>query len=183
VYDTRLVLIPDYHLGFSILTASDAVSIKRNAGFKIISVVNNHVLRTILPALDNVARYQAKRAFAGRYSSSLPGGTSHSITLEVDSQPALKLTKWVYNCTDMLMELGRPFVERGGVIDFRLQPNELYTGNITGFTGIYGSNPWEIVDLFSYGNVGLEQFVFELDSSGVATSIQSKGLRDTLKKV
>lgn len=181
MYDTKLALVPDYDIGFAILAASDAASIKGNAGLKVISDVNDEVAKTLLPALEDIGRERTERAFAGRYSSSVHG-VAHSITVGVDPQAALGLTEWLYNGTDILKELGRPWTQKDQVLDFRLQPNELYGANETGFTGTFGGYSWQAVDMYRYAKVGLEQFVFEVDENGIAVSLQSKGLRATLKK-
>lgn len=182
MYHTKLALIPDFNIGLSILTGSDSAPMKRNAGIKVISIVSNEIIRTILPSLDNIAKEKAKRTFAGSYAS-YSCGLTHSIVVEVDSNPGLKLTKWDYNGADVLKELGRPLTNRSQVFDFRLQPNELYSDKRVGFTGVSGSDAWETGNLFRYGTVGLEQFAFEVDDSGVAFSVRCLALRDTLKRL
>ncbi|KAK4550300.1 hypothetical protein LTR36_003267 [Oleoguttula mirabilis] len=181
MYDSRLVLVPDFDIGFCILTASDSATVKREAGLKVLSIVSDEIQEVVLPALESIAKRKAERAFAGSYASN-SDGVSHSIVVDVDAQPGLKVTEWVYNGTDVLGELGRPWTSRNQVFDLRLQSNELYGGKMVGFTGVFGKAAWETVDLYRYGNIGVEQFAFEVDNSGVAVSVRSVALRDTLKR-
>lgn len=174
------MLIPEYDLGFSILAASDAVPLKQQAGLQVISGVNKGIARILLPALEDIAKERATQSFSGVYISD--GDVPHTIVVEADSHPAIKLTKWVYNGTDILQELGRPFSENSQTVGFRLQPNGLNKDNTIGFTALCSGDAWETVNLFRYGNIGLDQFLFDMDTSGVAISVQSNALRAVLKK-
>ncbi|KAK5116328.1 hypothetical protein LTR85_009300 [Meristemomyces frigidus] len=165
LYDTRLSLIPDFDVGFSILTASDSAEVKREAGLKVLSIVSDKMNIIVLPALADIAKERAKRAFAGSYTSH-SNGITHSVAIESDAEPGLKLAAWMYNGTDILKELGRPWTSRDQVFDVRLQPNELYGGNKVGFTGVFGGAAWEIVDLFSRYFTHLhEYFAYLFDCS------------------
>lgn len=146
-----------------------------------ISGVDNGIVKLLLPALEDIARERATQSFGGLYIST--GDTPHTIVLEADSHPAIRLTKWIYNGTDFLQELGRPFSENGQTVDFLLQPNGLNNDNALGFTGLCSGDAWETVNLFRYGNVGLDQFVFDVDTGGMAVSVQVKALRPVLKRV
>lgn len=155
--------------------------LKQQAGLQVISGVGNGIVQLLLPTLEDIAKERATQSFVGLYKST--GDVPHTIILEADSRPAIRLTKWIYNGTDILQELGRPFSRSGQAVDFRLQPNGLNSNNALGFTGLCSGDAWETVNLFRYGNVGLDQFVFDLDAGGMAVSVQLKALRAVLKRV
>lgn len=182
MYDTEIVLIPDFDLGFSVLAASDSEEIKLDAGLRVVSAVVEEMVNTVLPAFEEIAVGKAKRAFAGTYTSLSSDDLAHSLVIVVDSQPALKVVEWLYNGTDILKEVSHPFIGSDPPLGFLLQPNGFNTGNKIGFTGVSGGAPWSIVDNLRYGKIGLEQFVFDMDDNGEAISLQSMGLRSTLYK-
>lgn len=181
-------MVPAYDFGFTILTASATSS---NAW----EDLTNVIAAKILPVLEQVGREQAKKRFTGTYTSST---LNSSLTLVIDGQPGLKVTQWISNGTDLK---GTLFVDALLGSDFRLIPNELYgleSGKI-GFTGVYqvpktkASNnstdfflecaSWFGVSSLTYGNIGLEQFVFEINGgNGDARSVASKALRIEMDK-
>lgn len=186
-YNNVIVLVPIFDFGFTILTASTSSS-------NVWEDLTNMIVAEILPALERVVREQAEKSFAGTYRSST---LNSSITLAVDAQPGVKVTQWTSNGTDLKSVL---FDSALGS-DFRLVPNELYgedSGKV-GFTGIY-HNPaagtsdnstefywhcpsWTGVSALTYGNIGLEQFVFSVDGeSGEAKTVVSKALRIEMER-
>ncbi|KAI9147441.1 hypothetical protein HJFPF1_12462 [Paramyrothecium foliicola] len=46
-----------------------------------------------------------------------------------------------------------------------------------------GCVSWGAVDTLTYGNVGIDDFEFEIDQSCKAIGLQSRVMRETLKKV
>lgn len=188
-YSTELVLVPDYEFGFVVLSASTINSDADPPVYLLSEIIGSEVL----PVLEEVARDQANATFAGNYAAS---NLNSSLTITVDDQPGLRVTQWISNGTEVLdaiMPGGGP----GTYVDFRLQPNQLYTGNQVGFTGIYERLPkpiysgpmnvnclsWPTVDGLIYGNIGIEEFVFEIDpATGKATGVSPKALRINLDK-
>lgn len=183
-YATILVLVPDFDFGFSILSASEA---GESVTARLVYFIAEIVSSTILPVLEKVAKDQAEANFAGHYSAS---NLNSSFTIITDDQPGLRVTDWVSNGTEFLANIGTH-------VDFRIQPNQLYSGNKAGFTGLFQELPapiysgpfdlnclgWAGVDRLAYGNVGLDQVVFEIDpTTGKAISVQPRALRITLEK-
>ena len=187
-YSTELVLVPDFNFGFSILTAS---TLGEETTFAEVYLLSDMVASTILPALETVTRDQAKANFAGHY---LASNLNSSLTITVDDQPGLRVIQWITNGTQVFDDLG--LNTTGTYIDFRLQPNFLYTGNEVGFTGTWSKMPalvyigaldvnclaWGEVGDLTYGNVGIGEFVFEVDATGKAVSVQLKALRITIER-
>ncbi|KAH8660133.1 beta-lactamase/transpeptidase-like protein, partial [Xylariales sp. PMI_506] len=193
-YSTLFVLIPDFNFGFVILTASGlGESLTTNYVWFLSEMIGS----AVLPVLDEVARDQGNTTFAGHYSTN---SLNSSLDIVVDEHPGLRVTNWISNGTDFLDALlqvsGGSSVD-GSYVDFRLQPNQLYSGTEIGFTGTWQVLPativsgpfsincpaWGSVDTATYGNVGIEEFVFEIDSkSKKAINIQPKAFRISLAR-
>lgn len=183
-YSTLFALVPDHDVGFTILTALDpgsptGVALSGNVR----SEVANLLAEPLVEAVDAVAKAQADVNFAGMYTDS---ASNSSITLEMDEDSALRLTSWVYNGTDLLIDIVSTLLPD---VNWRLLPNDLYTeeGRV-GFTSFYQAPApdalfygpcldWVAVDPASFGSVPLGQFVFNVDAEGRATGVESKGLR------
>lgn len=190
-YATLFALIPDLDVGFSILMASE---LDETSAATIVYLVSDVIAATMLPGLQEAASQQANETFAGYYVSE---DGSSSLYIEVDDQPGLRVVNWTNNGTNFLNELSGVSGSDDSYVDFRIQPNQLYSGNQVGFTGVWETHPktvfsgpfdlncitWGSVDPVTYGKVGLEQFVFETDpETGKATTVVPNALRVTLKK-
>ncbi|USW56087.1 Putative beta-lactamase/transpeptidase [Septoria linicola] len=181
-YTSIFTLIPEYNVGFTVLTASS------RAYGKVRDELPNIIVNAMLPGLDNISRQQAHRNFAGHYTLSDNSNTSIAVT--TDSLPGLRLTEYISNGVDLIEAV----LGKDG--DFRPIPNHLYNGNKVGFTGVYQApqkqlpdgtwywpcQTWLDIDDFTYGNVPLGQLVFEVDESGRAGSVELKALRQKLER-
>lgn len=190
-YSTLLALVPDYDIGFTVLTALDPGSPAGViASGTVRSEVANLLAKPLVEAVDAVAKAQADASFAGTYTDS---ASNSSITLETDADSALRLTSWVYSGTDLLTDIVNTLLPN---VDWRLLPNDLYTeeGGRVGFTSFYQAPipdalfygpcfDWTAVDPASFGSVPLGQFVFDVDAEGRATGVESKGLRIRMERV
>ena len=191
-YGTIIVLIPDYAVGFSILTATAAGEAPLT-----VYLLADMLAGTIVPLLENIAKGQANATFGGHYAAS---NLNSSLTISTDDQPGLKVTQWVSNGTANFPEtlLGVD-TSTGQYVDFRLQPNQLYPSNSgeVGFTATWQTLPapiytgpfnlnclaWGGGDSLTYGNVPVAQFVFQVDTkTGMATGVQPKALRVSLER-
>ncbi|KAI8623634.1 putative secreted beta-lactamase [Xylariaceae sp. FL1651] len=184
VYNSVIFLIPDYEFGFSLLTASST------AGGALAESLPNLIINTIVPALEAIAKQQAYKNFGGHYASN---ATNTSITVTTDDWPALKVTEYVAEGVDLLDSV---FALFGDNIDFRLVPNHLYHNNHVGFTGLYQPpttippkdefywpcQAWLDIDDFTYASVPLGSMMFEIDDSGMASSVRLNALREKLYK-
>lgn len=186
VYTSVFAIIPDYNVGFSILTASN------NATGNLMGSFPNTLAPVLLEAAEKIGREQANRNFAGHYYSA---ASNTSVTIETDYLPGLKLTQYISNGTDLI---GTVFGLFGEGVDFRLVPNQLYSGKgQVGFTGVYAPpqpppangtfyfpcQTWLDIDDFTYGSVPLGNFVFSVDEDGSASSVQLKALKEILQRV
>ena len=187
-YGTLLILVPDYDIGLTFLSASplnsDIIS-------GLMYLIAEMLTEAILPVLEDVTKDQAKVMFAGQYAAS---DLNSSLTVTIDDQPGLRVSSWVTNGTDVFDDVG--LSSDGGYIDFRLQPNQLYTEGKVGFTGVRQRMPQPIytgpLDLncftwgatgITYGNIDIENFVFNIDpKTAKATSVQPMALRINLER-
>ena len=188
VYSTFIALVPEYDFGFTVFTTSaEAVGQARDA-------LPSLLADEMLPVLAQIAREQNMKKFADRYAATGYGANS-SITIISDDLPALRLTEWIHNGTDMFQQI---FSLAGGPdVDYRLVPNQLpqTSPNLQSFTSVYQKplaaapegdfysqcQTWFDVDQLGYGNVPLGQFTFEMDpTTGKATSVHSMAMRTTL---
>lgn len=185
VYTSVFAIIPDYNVGFSILTASI------NATGDLMGSFPNTLAPILLEAAEKIGREQANRNFAGHYASA---SSNTSVTIETDYLPGLKLTQYISNGTDLISTI---FALFGKGVDFRLVPNHLYNGKEqVGFTGVYAPplppvangtfyypcQTWLDIDDFTYGSVPLGSFVFDVDGEGKAGSVRLKALKESLVK-
>lgn len=193
-YHSTFAIIPEYNVGFSIMTA-----VNPHTGYQVKIDGTDLVASTLLPVIAQVAKQQATRNFATRYITR--DGTNSSLALTTDDLPGLKLQSWIVNGTDLFSTFfTNPDGSEQG--DVRLLPNDLYpesSGKI-GFTGTFLSyiNPpghvadGDVTDFYGiicqdysaqsrllYGGVDLTQLVFEVDAQGKAVSFRHLALRKT----
>ncbi|KAF3388520.1 Beta-lactamase-like protein [Penicillium rolfsii] len=188
-YSSIIALSPDHNVGFTVLAAGAD-------GHAKVALAADLVSGILLPALEKSAKEQAAANFAGHYAAA--NGVNSSIALATDRGPGLLITTWVNNGTDMiqsLMTLGHVTVphtfsirlyptglESPGQLSFRaLMPPTLSTAGNGPFTSSCIS--WVAVGGQVYGNVGIDEFIFNLDEKGVVRSITPRVLRTTLPKV
>lgn len=189
IYTSVFAIIPDYDIGFSILTASSNATGDFSESFP------NVLVPILLEAVEKIAREHADRNFAGLYSASDSPNTS--IALATDDLPGLKLTSYISNGTDLMSTVFELF---GKGVDFRLVPNHLFDdaeeGKV-GFTGVYAPplppakdgdfyfpcQTWLDIDDFTYGSVPLGNFVFEIDEDGKAGGVELMAFKRKLRRV
>jgi hypothetical protein len=188
-YSSVLALSPDHGVGFTILVAG-------TGGHVVAAMVADLVAQTMLPALEYIAKDQARVRFAGTYSAPSRVVNS-SISIITDDGPGLRVTNWTSNSTDMFQSLATlrgandtsqitirlypTGLETPGKISFRaLIPPDLGLAPIGPFTG--SCITWVTVDSYIYGSVGLDEFVFTLDDHLRATSVSPRVLRIDLQR-
>lgn len=182
-------MVPQYDFGFTILTASDPPT-QPPPGSIFRLAFTEEILPTILPVLDEIAKTQAASNFGGTYVDS---GSNSSITITTDSaNSGLHVTSWISNGVNVLKVIA---LEQPSPV-YRLQPNQIdYGKNKIGFTSFYTTssppnpstglvrcNGWDSVDATTDGSIPLGSLVFDVDSSGAATSVELRAMRMNLKK-
>ena len=194
IYNTLLVLIPDYGIGYTVFAAADPVGAESVAG-TLRNLLPNLITEPIVEAVDAVAKKQAAHSFAGTYSDT---ATNSSLTITTDERSALRVTAWTSEGHDLYNDL---FVAQKPDIDWRLLPNELHSRDTAseeyrkrvGFT-TFTTRPiperwilgpgwtWGEVDENNFGNVPMGQFVFDVDESGRAVGVESIALKVRLTR-
>jgi hypothetical protein len=177
-YGGKLVLIPDYDVGFVVLMAGVAGTVADQ--------ISGIIVDQLLPALEATARREADTAYAGTFTAS--DGLNSSLTLRtVEGLPGLRIDRWVSNGTDLVRDLfGTPPF-------FQLYPTNILEdkGKISwrsSYVSSQGTGPfsacpsWFALDRPPYGLYGLDEFVFELNDSGHAVSVVPKALKITLTR-
>ncbi len=187
-----MILIPDYQVAISIMTAGPESNV--------VNVVDEMILQTVRPALDKAAKEEVARNMTGRYASDV--GNS-SMVLDLDDGPGLIIKYWISKGSDLLKTIQTyASATNGGEIKaVRLYPTGLIetycSGSRVGYRAVFESAPpqmtvhrvidkslseWQQVDQTMYGNVGADDFVFDFDARGTAIAVESHILKTTLKK-
>lgn len=187
-YSSIFVVVPDWDIGFSILSAGDSPDGN-------VLLLANMIGDTLFPAVEAAAREEATAAYSGSYAAA-DKSLNSSITLTTDSsKPGLGVTSWISNGTDMFASLiAGPSV--------RLYPtgleSTLGSGEVeVGFRAVY-ENPrattiggtfgnvchsWVGVDQLYWGTVGSDEFFITVGSDGIAKSVTPRALRVELERV
>jgi hypothetical protein len=191
LYSSYIGLVPDFGVGFSILSADAEKPADLNAHADLIGDV-------LLGALMSVAAEQASGNFGGSYGNK-GAALNSSIVLGVDKLPGLFIRDFVSNGTDFKGTLA-------GILGFdspvdlsiRLYPVQLVekaeSGSKMAFRAVFqdmteladADTPtcvsWLDLDKLRYGDRALDEFIFELDSKGKAVSVEVPALQVTLER-
>lgn len=202
LYSAEVALLPDYDVGFTVLTAGLQSSVN-------VRVVSDILAATFVPALEAAAAQEAEQIYAGTYTSTADANSSLTVVV-TDGKPGLGITRWIENGTDVFPLLGTLFgvtseqlaqaTQAGGGLSVRLYPTGLRSRDGTMAVawravfelfpepldaGAFSENcaTWVIVDSLIYGAVGVDEFLFGLSVDGKeAESIEPRMLRTQLKK-
>lgn len=191
-YSSMFVIIPDFDVGFVILAAGNSTTSTTEQ-------LTDIVAANIVPALEDLARAQSQQKYAGTYASTNSSLASNITLTTQPGQPGLIVQGWYSNDTDFLQAIAG-FEKATTGVDVRLYPTglvqqvsptmqrisyralfESLSTNLDG--GVFSADceTWASTDLYTYGNVGIEEFLFEVEN-GKVVSISPRVLRTTLKK-
>jgi hypothetical protein len=194
LYSSYLGLVPDFGVGYAILSADTDSPADLNAHVDIIGDV-------VLEALMVTATEQAAKNFGGGYKAS---AINSSITVRYDTLPGLEIDQFISNGTDFRETL----VESLGIteptdLSIRLYPSQLieeYPGSNPpsaskqAFRAVFQDKSeladndtptcvsWLNLDKLHYSGHALDEFVFSLDQDGRAVSVQIPALRVRLDR-
>ncbi|KAI1411055.1 beta-lactamase/transpeptidase-like protein [Hypoxylon sp. FL1857] len=200
-YSTVLAVIPDFNIGFSILSAGEVPSA---LPMDIADALSN----TYLPTMVNTARIQANQVYGGTYKNS-DSAINSSLSVVVDTQtPGLSLSSWISNGTNLMWY--SVALSQNVSSDYwdkikpsvRLYPTGLWDATSDGgkrvaFKAVFedlslpnASDPfttdcatWVSVAGIMYGSRPLDQFIFNMNAAGNVTSVENGALRNKLDKV
>lgn len=186
-YNAILVLIPNYDVVFSVLTAGPDNNLVSNTA----EIVRSE----IMPLLDSAAREQAKQQYAAEYCLSMQDRTG-LLRLIVDDGPGLLVEKWTTNGLDFLEIASQYAVNTGSgpLQTIRLYPAGLQDEGKVAFraafntsdpspsdaAGIFspGVASWASVDNLVYGQKPMDLFIFD----GKAQTVENSGMRQVLTR-
>jgi hypothetical protein len=184
-YSAIIVIIPEYNLGVSILTAGDD---SYDANLALFDTVQGY----LIPLVEAAAREQAKAKYAGQYISSESSSQS-SLELIVDDGPGLKISEWTNNGKDMLSLYDDILLGGSGAnVDARIYlvgeverwrvtfEKEHNAGEVTVLST--ACRTWEAVDHIRYGGLPCDEIDFGNNDHGI-NNLTIPGLRATLVKV
>lgn len=182
-YSSYIGLVPNYGVGFVMLAADSEGSADLNAYV-------DFIFAAMTPALEKAAVVQANASYSGMYTSS--NGTRMKI--EVDGKPGLVVTELTNNGADVRAGIAKlKGIELDALI-FRLYPSNVQSGSRMEFRAIWQDNndladggtptcvSWMDIEDLVYGGESLDRYVFELDESGSAKSVEIPALRAALGK-
>lgn len=189
VYSAMIALSPDHDVGFTIMSSGPSPGGATRS-------VPNLIVQDLISALESAAKEEADHRFSGTYA--LKNGKNSSITLVTDEGPGLKVTRWINNNEDMLDGVASlmKFGDRSQM-NMRLQPTGLESPGQISFRAIMTSPTlestvkgpfslscmtWVMADSQKYGNVGLDEFLFDVDDDGNAVSLSPRALRVSLPR-
>jgi hypothetical protein len=195
-YSSMTALSPDHNVGFTILAAGDGTT-------ALVAALSDAITGEIVPALEQAGKEEASKTFSGTYASLPTTNSSITINTACDCAPGLKVERWISDSVDMFEVIARIV----GVEDVAIQlyPTGLrspgpassnvsfraiFESSAPGQQAVKDAGPftrscstWETVDRYVYGNVGIDEFLFEVDvATGDAVSISPRAVRETLPK-
>lgn len=183
-YYLHIVLVPEYHLGLTILVAGEYEALKW---------LDNEVITKAIRGIEEIARSQTNEKYAGLYKAA---HLESSLELEVHGGAGLVVKSWVSNGSDFLdeyifLQTGKRGLGQGRV---QLVPANIRRSN--------GGESWRAtfvpattktespidgclmndVDSLMYGERGVQDVVFMSGRSGMITGIELPALRVALAK-
>ncbi|RSL55093.1 hypothetical protein CEP54_009529 [Fusarium duplospermum] len=203
-YSAQMALSPDHGLGFTVAIAGRPPMSGPDQRTLEMNIINNMVTDIMIPAFEVAAAEQAIKNFAGTHIA-----TDNSMEMKIgglDGHMGLGIQNWTSGDLDLLVTYYAAlstveYVSRTSPrASLRLYPIGLHGGGKVAFRGVYGLNTnesvfgsrdepwlggcgaWAGVGEPPYGNVGLDDFVFDVDEDGRATAITARGARKTLQR-
>ncbi|PGH05521.1 hypothetical protein GX51_02859 [Blastomyces parvus] len=167
-YSSYIGIVPDFHVGFTILAADETGSPDLNAHADIIA-------DALFPALMQLAPMQAMERFGGEYGQE---SSKSSITIAADRLRGIKEPSAV---SIRLYPTDRETETRSGSrMAFRAVIQDL---NEEADNGTPTCVSWMDVGVLTYGGAALDEVVFELGKNGKAVGLEVPALRASLVRL
>ena len=192
LYGSLLVLVPDYDVALTVLVAGPSDT--ENPANELASTI----IKAFLPVIEKIGKQQAATLYAGSYESL---SSQSALQITVDDGPGLHVNQWVSNGQDFLQAYKGFTGQQAGDVDFRLYPTGLKNAHAVSFRGILQVLPandtaslqtddlfstdcsnWFEIDGFQYGFNAADDFLFNVDESGHAISVEPRIARQTLDR-
>lgn len=182
-YSSMTALSPDHGVGFTILAAGNDTS-------TVVETLTEAMMQILVPALDAAAKEEAVSRFTGTYADKK---SNSSITVTTDDGPGLRVDDWVNDSVDMVATI-QALADYTSTPSVRLYPTGLESSGKISFIALIQQlqrtssssqvpcTTWFQVDSQVYGNVGVDEFLFELDGQGEAVALSPRALRTVLPR-
>lgn len=171
LYSNNLILLPEYDIGISILTAG----IEAPATSRILSDI---VTTSFVPAFEQAAKEEAVGTHVGVYTDEK---TNSSMRLDVlEDEPGLKITEWTFGGVDVFSLLSQA-MRSSFAVDVHMYPTGLKSvdGKQVSWRAIFESQRPKPAGLFSsfcsswfsaegvvYGGQSMGEFIFKMGDAG-----------------
>ncbi|OHE99643.1 beta-lactamase [Colletotrichum orchidophilum] len=196
LYTNVLLLIPDYDLVVSILTAGAEAA----GTFQFPSLVISPVIQALIPALEKANKEYAATSFAGDYTDE---ETNSTLTLAIDDGPGLSLTNYMVRGFDVLSHIpsyGVGSKNQAFNVSGRIYPTNIRVGDQWSWRAVYKNHDepdigdrilypdgdcqtWGLIDRKTYNYLALDDFTVAVAEDGSARSISPRPFGVTLRKV
>jgi hypothetical protein len=188
LYSSYVGLVPDYDIGYVILSADTVSPADLNVHADYMQVVLEGIIKTSIN--------QAAQNFGGAYAAS---NLNSSITVKYDELPGLLIESFISNGTDFRETLANLVgVVNATDLSIRLYPNQLVqqhgSESKRAFRAVFQDKTeladagtptcvsWLDLDKFQYAGHGLDEFIFTLNPEGKAISLEIPALEVTLER-
>lgn len=188
LYSSYFGLVPDYGVGYVILSANAVSPADLNAHADYMEVVLEGIIESSLK--------QAVQNFVGAYAAS---NLNSSITIEYDELPGLFIKNFISNGTNFREVLARlNGVSNATDLSIRLYPTQLIQQNGSesrqAFMAVFQDKTeladagtatcvsWMTLDRFQFSGHGLDKFVFTLNTEGKVLGVEIPALDIVLNR-
>ncbi|KZL74441.1 beta-lactamase family protein [Colletotrichum incanum] len=196
LYTNVLIIIPDYDLVVSILTAGTEAT----DSFQFPAQVISPVIEALIPALEQANKESAKAAFAGTYADE---ETNSTLTLSIDDSPGLSLTNYTVRGVNVLANIPNYSLSPSRKtfnVSGRIYPTNIREGEQWSWRAVYknhdepdvddklfypegGCQTWGLIDRKTYNYLALDDFAVTTAADGSANSISPRPFGVTLTKI
>lgn len=195
-YGAIVVVIPEFHAGFTVLSASS-----QNSRSSLTLLAIDLITDSILPALMEQAAIETSQKFAGTYKAeNLNSSLTFTVVPPTQPAPGLNITSWISNGTDITALVARLFddvnsrlvptivtEQATGEMAFRgytasQHPNVGVGSSSSLFSSFYDLNDWTMLDQLTWGGISTSLFVFDVEDSGKARSVTPAAFRVKMAK-
>jgi hypothetical protein len=193
-YHTSYVLIPDWEIGYVVMIADDpAIPSSVNTDVKVF------INQLVLPTIEQAARREADRNYAGHYRAKDPNLNSSMIITTDPESLGLGVKQFISNGTDMfsifnILRRNLPAENVSitlyptGLVDSVGGKKEAWRAVIgvngaSALPGVAGCISWAAADSLIIGGIADDEFAFVVGDDGRATSVESRALRVSMERV
>ncbi|KAK1977888.1 beta-lactamase [Colletotrichum cereale] len=195
LYTNVLIIVPDYDLVVSILTAGEEAA----DTFLFPTQIISPVMEALIPALEHANKESADAAIAGTYAD---GKTNSTLTLSVDNGPGLSLTNYTVRGVDVLANIPNYSLSPSRKtfnVSGRIYPTNIREGDQWSWRAVYknhdgpevdeklfypegGCQIWGLIDRKTFNYLALDDFSFVTAADGSTKSVSPRPFGVTLTK-